>query len=156
VQYVLYEASVQLRWSSISKTSPSNRISAQTPGAASWAMARISTNGCRGAIRSGNTASSTPPPGCSTRQRAPAHSRGGWSTQKPIRFRRNVDRAAPSMLKVIVPSASPSIAPRQPKSISPWTFSTSYVTRNESEPAAILTFEKAGGTVPQLRSRTAM
>ena len=39
-------------------------------------------------------------------QGRPAHSSAGWSTQKPMRLRRKVEPAAPSIAKAMRPSAS--------------------------------------------------
>ena len=45
----------------------------------------------------------------------PAHSRMGWRTQKPMRFRWNVDRALPSKVNFNVPSRVPVSVPFQTK-----------------------------------------
>ncbi len=83
------------------------------------------------------------------------HSRIGCSTQNPMRLRRNVDRAIPSIRNLIVPSAVPEIDPVHARSMSPWRCSTQYSMRKWSDSISIFSPERWPGTVPQSRSRTA-
>ena len=101
-------------------------------------------------MKRGKVPSVRPPLACSTTQGAPAQGSGGWRTQKPIRFRRKVPRDSPSMAKVIVPAASPLIAPRQAKSIGPSRCSARKPIRKVSAVRSIRTSERVGRTVPQL------
>ena len=67
----MYEASDQLRWSSISKVSPSIVQVTQVPGVTSWDSARMSWNGHIGSITSGKRALLLVPSTWSTFDRPP-------------------------------------------------------------------------------------
>jgi hypothetical protein len=93
VEYVLNEASVQFRWSSISNTSPVRSSASATEPAAQSSPA-TSTAGWCGSIQNGNAVAVLPPDGCRTVSGCPARV-GGCRTTSPMRLRRRARVTVP-------------------------------------------------------------
>lgn len=113
----------------------------------------MSTTSREGEISVGKR-SSTAPFGVTRVYDVPATS-GGCSTQKPIRFFRNVRRATPSNVNINWPVAFPSIVPCQAKSTSPPWCSAASATENESGRSVTSNRVYRGSIVAQFWSRTA-
>ncbi len=104
---------------------------------------------------SGNTRWLHDPSARLTRQRAPAHSRIGCSTHKPMRLRRKVVRASPVKVKRNDPSGVPTIPPCQTNSMpsARWC-KVNLISKPASSRRRVRSLS-VPGTVPQWRSRTA-
>ena len=149
------DASDQLRWSSVSNVSPSIRTSTSTPGVTSCRIARTLRNGWCGATRLGKEEEARSPSTVSTMQGRPAQASAGWSTQKPMRLRRKVDPAAPSIEQVMRPSVPPWMRPTQSKRTPPRRWRATKRMRKASGSASISRSSSSAGTVAQPSSRTA-